>query len=170
MHIHHQPVMVKEIEITEFEWYLRDHLFRRSNQGRERFRKEELGEEMSNLCFRYRNSNLEKLNELTDIVIQFNLISRQVLQQAKIDRSLQLTSRLSRSRCSKCYYISYLTRNELRKCLRCSSIGAGNPGMWKKVQRKRCGTQPKLSTRVARCSHTEGVHVEIHKSSVLDGA
>lgn len=113
--------MVKGIEVTEFEWYLRDHLFRQSNQGRERFRKEELGEEMSNLCFRYKNSNLEKLNELADIVIQ-NLISRQVLQQVKIDRSLQLTSRLSRSRCSKCYYISYLTRNEPRKCLRCSSI------------------------------------------------
>ena len=51
--------MVKGIEVTEFEWYLRDHLFRQSNQGRERFRKEELGEEMSNLCFRYKNSNLE---------------------------------------------------------------------------------------------------------------
>jgi hypothetical protein len=113
--------MVKGIEVTEFEWYLRDHLFRQSNHGRERFRKEELGEEMSNLCFRYKNSNLEKLNELADIVIQ-NLISRQVLQQVKIGRSLQLTSRLSRSRCSNCYYISYLTRNEPRKCLRCSSI------------------------------------------------
>jgi hypothetical protein len=32
------------------------------------------------------------------------------------------TSKLSRLRCSNCYYISYLTRDESRKCLRCSSI------------------------------------------------
>lgn len=112
---------MKGIEITEFEWYLRDHLFRQSNQGRQRFRKEELGKEMSSLCLRYRNSNIDKLNEFAEIVIQ-DLISRQVLQQIKIDGSLQLTSKLSRSRCSKCYYISYLTRNEPGQCLRCSSI------------------------------------------------
>jgi hypothetical protein len=51
--------MVKEIEITEFEWYLCDHLFRQSNQVRERFRKDQLGKEMSNLYLRYRTSNLE---------------------------------------------------------------------------------------------------------------
>jgi len=28
-------IMVKGIEITEFEWYLRNRLFRQSNQGRE---------------------------------------------------------------------------------------------------------------------------------------
>ena len=70
--------MVKGIEITEFEWYLRDQLFRQSNQGREKFRKEELAKQMLDLYLRYRNCNLKKLNELTDIVIE-NLISRQVL-------------------------------------------------------------------------------------------
>jgi len=114
-------VMVKEIEIIEFEWYLRDHLFRQSNEGREIFQKDQLGKEMSNLYLRYRTSNLEKMHELTDIVVQ-RLISRQVLQQVEIGGSLQLTSRLSRTRCSRCYYISYLTRNEPRNCLRCSSI------------------------------------------------
>jgi hypothetical protein len=107
-------------EITEFEWYLRDHLFRQSNQGREKFQKDQLGKEMSNLYLRYRTSNLEKLNELTDIIIE-NLISRQVLQGVERDRSLQLTSRLSRLKCSNCYYISYLSSNEPRNCLRCSS-------------------------------------------------
>ena len=70
--------MVKGIEITEFEWYLRDQLFRQSNQGREKFQKEELAKQMLDLYLRYRNCNLKKLNELTDIVIE-NLISRQVL-------------------------------------------------------------------------------------------
>lgn len=39
-------------EITEFEWYLRDHLFRQSNQGREKFQKGQLAKEMSSLCLR----------------------------------------------------------------------------------------------------------------------
>jgi hypothetical protein len=104
-------------EITEFEWYLRDHLFRQSNQGRQKF---QIGKEMSNFCLRYKNSDLEKLNKLTDIIIE-DLISRQVLQQVTTDGSLQLTSRLSRLQCVKCYYILYLVNNESRKCLRCSS-------------------------------------------------
>jgi hypothetical protein len=104
-------------EITEFEWYLRDPLFRQSNQGRQKF---QIGKEMSNFCLRYKNSDLEKLNKLTDIIIE-DLISRQVLQQVTTDGSLQLTSRLSRLQCVKCYYILYLVNNESRKCLRCSS-------------------------------------------------
>ena len=112
--------MFNKREITEFEWYLRDHLFRQSNQGRKKFQKDQLGKEMSNLYLRYRTSNLEKLNELTDIIIE-NLVSRQVLQRVEMDRSLQLTSRLSRFKCSNCYYISYLSSNEPRNCLRCSS-------------------------------------------------
>ena len=100
---------------------MRDHLFRQFNQGRQNFQKEELGREMSNLYLRYRNSDLEKLKELTDIVIE-NLISRQVLQRIVTDGSLQLACRLSRLQCPNCYYISYLTSNEPTKCLRCSSL------------------------------------------------
>ena len=106
--------------MTEVEWYLRDHLFRRSNQGRQKFQKQEIGKEISNLYLRYKNSDLEKLNKLTNIIVE-GLISRQVLQQVTTDGSLQLTSRLSRLRCIKCYYISYLVNNESRRCLRCSS-------------------------------------------------
>ena len=112
--------MFNKREITEFEWYMRDHLFRQSNQGREKFQKDQLGIEMSKLYLRYRTSNLEKLNELTEIIIE-NLVSHQVLQRVEMNRSLQITSRLSRLKCSNCYYISYLSRNEPRNCLRCSS-------------------------------------------------
>ena len=79
-------------------------MFRQSNQDRQKFQKEEIGKEMKNLYIRYKNSALEKLNKLTDIIIE-DLISRQVLQQVATDGSLQLTSRLSRLRCVKCYYI-----------------------------------------------------------------
>ena len=45
----------EDIEIKEFEWYLRDHLFRQSNQGRQQqqFKKESLAQEMTSLYLRY---------------------------------------------------------------------------------------------------------------------
>jgi hypothetical protein len=120
----------EDIEIKEFEWYLHDHLFewylhdhlfRQSNQGREqqRFKKESLAQEMTSLYLRYRNSTTSQhMNEMINTVVE-NLISRKVLK--KFENSLELTSRLSRLQCSKCFYISYLSSsNEPRNCLRCS--------------------------------------------------
>ena len=110
--------MQEDIEIKEFEWYLRDHLFRQSNQGRQQqFKKESLAQEMTSLYLRYRNSTSQHMNEMINAVVE-NLISRQVLK--KLENSLELTSRLSRLQCSRCFYISYLSSNEPRNCLRCS--------------------------------------------------
>ena len=107
-------------EIKEFEWYLRDHLFRQSNQSiqQQQFKKESLAQEMTRLYLRYRNSTLQHMNEMINAVVE-KLISGKVLK--KFDNSLELTSRLSRLQCSKCFYISYLSGNEPRNCLRCSS-------------------------------------------------
>src|SRR5215211_4678931 len=108
----------EDIEIKEFEWYLRDHLFRQSNQGRQQqFKKESLAQEMTSLYLRYRNSTSQHMNEMINAVVK-NLISRKVLK--KFENSLELTSRLSRLQCSKCFYISCLSSNEPRNCLRCS--------------------------------------------------
>ena len=104
-------------EIKEFEWYLRDHLFRQSNQGRQQFKKESLTQEMTSLYLRYRTSTSQHMNEMINAVVE-NLISRKVLK--KFENSLELTSRLSRLQCSKCFYVSYLSSNEPRNCLRCS--------------------------------------------------
>jgi hypothetical protein len=110
----------EDIEIKEFEWYLRDHLFRQSNQGRQQqFKKESLAQEMTSLYLRHRNSTLQHMNEMINAVVE-KLISCQVLK--KFDNSLELTSRLSRLQCAKCFYISYLSSsNEPRNCLRCLS-------------------------------------------------
>ena len=109
----------KDIETKEFEWYLRDHLFRQSNQGRqEQFKKDSLAQEITSLYLRYRNYTSQHIYEMINVVVE-NLISRQVLK--KFENSLQLTGSLSRLQCSKCFYISYLSSNELRNCLRCSS-------------------------------------------------
>jgi hypothetical protein len=110
----------EDIEIKEFEWYLRDHLFRQSNQDRQQqqFKKESLAQEMTSLYLRYRNSTSQHMNEMINAVVE-NLISGKVLK--KFENSLELTSRLSRLQCSKCFYISYLSSsNEPRNCLRCS--------------------------------------------------
>jgi hypothetical protein len=110
----------EDIEIKEFEWYLRDHLFRQSIQGRQQqFKKDSLAQEMTSLYLRYRNSTSQHMNEMINAVVE-KLISCQVLK--KVENSLELTSRLSRLQCSKCFYISYLSStNEPRNCLRCLS-------------------------------------------------
>ena len=106
-----------ETEINEFDWYLRDHLFRQSSKGRQQFKKESLASEMTSLYFRYRDSNSQSMNEMVNVAVE-SLILRKVL--SKFEDFLELTSSLSRLQCSKCFYISYLGNNETRNCLRCS--------------------------------------------------
>ena len=111
--------ILQDRRIKEFEWYLRDHLFRQSNQGRQQFKEESLAEEIISLYLRYRDSNLHNMNEMKNIVVE-NLVHRQVIK--RMENSLELTGKLTRLQCSKCFYISYLSDNEPRNCLRCSSI------------------------------------------------
>jgi hypothetical protein len=110
---------MQDIQANEVEWYLRDHFFRQFNQGRQNFKKESLAEEMISLYLRYRNSNLQDMNDMITAVVE-NLISRQIIKQTE-NNSLELISRFSRLQCSKCFYISYLNSNEPMNCLRCSS-------------------------------------------------
>jgi hypothetical protein len=111
--------ILQDRRIKEFEWYLRDHLFRQSNQGRQQFKEESLAEEIISLYLRYRDSNLHNMNEIKNIVVE-NLVHRQVIK--RMENSLELTGNLTRLQCSKCFYISYLSDNEPRNCLRCSSV------------------------------------------------
>ena len=110
---------MQDIQANEVEWYVRDHFFRQFNQGRQHFKKESLAEEMISLYLRYRNSNLQDMNDMITAVVE-NLISRQIIKQTE-NNSLELTGRFSRLQCSKCFYISYLNSNEPMNCLRCSS-------------------------------------------------
>lgn len=109
---------MRDIQANEVEWYLRDHFFRQFNQGRQYFKKELLADEMISLYLRYRNSDLQDMNDMITAVVE-NLICRQVIKKTE-NNSLELTSRFSRLQCSKCFYISYLSSNEPRNCLRCS--------------------------------------------------
>jgi hypothetical protein len=55
-------------------------------------------------------------------LISENLLPHNVIKimNSETDKSLELTSKLSRLQCSKCFYISYLGSNEPKSCLRCS--------------------------------------------------
>ena len=114
------PCILSEIEIKEFEWYLRDYFFRQHNQGNQEFNKETIVQGIR-LYLRYRNSELWKISALIDSVVE-SLTSRSVVVIKEVDGNpIRLTSGLSRLQCSKCFYISYLSSNEPMKCLRCSA-------------------------------------------------
>lgn len=92
-------IEIRDKQANEVEWYLRDHFFRQFTQGREHFKIVSLTDEMISLYLRYRNSNLQDMNEIITAVIDY-LISRQVIKKT-VNNSLELTSRFSRLQCSK---------------------------------------------------------------------
>jgi hypothetical protein len=102
--------------VRELEWYLRDHLFRQSNAGKTSFRRESLPQEMVALYLRYRNSDPDQLSNTMIPVIE-TLTARKVVRQDS--KELNLLGRMTRLRCTKCFYVNYLTELEPRVCLRC---------------------------------------------------
>ena len=100
----------------ELDWYLRDHLFRQSNAGKNVFRLESLPNDMVTLYLRYRGHDPKQLSESMMPVIT-GLVSRKVLSQN--GNELTLEGKLARLQCAKCFYINYLTEAEPRACMRC---------------------------------------------------
>ncbi len=105
-----------DITTRELDWYLRDHLFRQSNKGKNVFGLESLPNEMVTLYLRYRDSDPRRLSENLVPVIA-GLVSRKVLDQN--GNELSLAGSLKRFQCAKCFYINYLTEAEPITCMRC---------------------------------------------------
>src|SRR5215204_3276816 len=82
---------MRDIQTNEIEWYLRDHFFRQFNQGIKHFKMESLGGEMISLYLRYRNYNLQDMNNMITAAVE-NLISLRVIKKTE-NYSLELTSR-----------------------------------------------------------------------------
>lgn len=114
------PIIMEERKIQEFEWYLRDYLFRQYNLNNRRIVLKELPSEMVNTYLRYRHSDQMELKQYLEAVLE-NLVARKVLTEMRTDGTSELTDKLIRLQCAKCYYISYLNPMEPRGCLRCSS-------------------------------------------------
>jgi NAD-dependent SIR2 family protein deacetylase len=108
-----------DVKIRELDWYLRDHLFRQSNKGRQEFEQRMLPSEIIKTYLRYRNENIDQISQLVDTVIG-NLLHQHVINKKNGDL-FELRGTLRRLQCSKCYYISYLAEEEELACLRCNS-------------------------------------------------
>jgi hypothetical protein len=109
--------MSSDPTIRELEWYVRDHIFRQSNAGKDSFRRESLPREIATLYLRYRNENLQQLSNTMKFVIEI-LKSRKVI--ILDNNEFKLLGSMRRLQCAKCFYINYLTEAEPRSCLRCS--------------------------------------------------
>jgi hypothetical protein len=109
-----------KIDVSEFEWYLRDYLFRQYNLKNRLFVRTKLPMEMINTYLRYRNIVQKELEQYLDSVLP-NLVARRVIIENPDYGTFELRDPFVRLQCSDCHYISYLTALEPRECLRCSS-------------------------------------------------
>lgn len=110
---------MRDIELFELSWYIRDHLFRRYNQEGSEVIADKIPAEMISIYLRYRESNVEHLTELIKVVLK-RLQEASVLVPSENSR-LRMDVVLNRFQCSKCKYVSYLTKLEPMKCFRCGS-------------------------------------------------
>ena len=69
-----------DVKIRELDWYLRDHLFRQSNKGRQEFEQRMLPSEMIKTYLRYRNDDIDQISLLVDIVVG-NLLHQHVINK-----------------------------------------------------------------------------------------
>ncbi|MFQ5941147.1 MAG: hypothetical protein ACE5KA_05550 [Nitrososphaerales archaeon] len=110
---------MSELELFELTWYIRDHLFRRYNQEGIELIADNIPVELTNVYLRYRDSDIEHLRELAKVVLR-RLQEVSVLVPSKSSK-LSISAMLNRYQCSKCKYISYLTKLETMRCFRCGS-------------------------------------------------
>jgi hypothetical protein len=101
----------------EFEWYLRDHLFRSTNKGVLKFEEDSLPGTMIDSYLRYRDSKIDEISMILHPVVDY-LVTRKVLKRNQ--NTLELAGNIVRKRCGKCYYVCYISENEPVVCFRCS--------------------------------------------------
>ena len=109
-----------KINVSEFEWYLRDYLFRQYNLNNRQFLRAKLPMDIINTYLRYRQTGQAELEQYLGSVLE-NLSARHVIVENASDGTFELRDPFVRLQCSNCHYISYLTALEPRKCLRCYS-------------------------------------------------
>lgn len=123
------PVMIKndysrmhnmsDMELFELSWYVRDYLFRRYNQEGMEIVADNIPSELISTYLRYRDSDIQHLTELTKVVLERLKKASILVPQEGL--KLGMNAVLNRFQCSKCKYVSYLTKLEPMKCFRCGS-------------------------------------------------
>lgn len=103
-------------ESIEFEWYIRDCIFRYFNVEGSRIEIEKIIDNISKYL-RYRGINKEYLKDLFDQTLQ-ELNSNVII---KDNESIIINSKLRRYRCEECKYVFYIGSIEEMKCPKCNS-------------------------------------------------
>lgn len=116
--------MNSNILLSEFEWYIRDYFFRINNKNVEEFKEifeiNEIGSCLHKNYLRYRTWRLDEVYNMVNKIIP-HLQDKNVLTTIADNAKVKLHSKLDRKQCSKCFYINYLSINEMVQCHRCMS-------------------------------------------------
>ena len=94
--------MYSEIKLKEFEWYLRDFLFRSINNNKNtdlliNFKRDDVSSSLRKYL-RYKNSDIKEVSNLLEIV----LIKLQKDKVLTIDnKNIKIDAKLTRTQCSK---------------------------------------------------------------------
>lgn len=116
--------MKKDIQVFEFEWYLRDFFFRTSDGDNgipnPEYDITDIAELMQKNYLRYKTWNMTQIKDSIETVIAI-LKDKCVINYDALSGKVILSSNLDRKQCAKCFYINYLSPNEHRACLRCDS-------------------------------------------------
>ena len=111
-------------QFFEFEWYLRDFLFRANNNKTGEFCKlfetKDIVSNFQEKYFRYRTWNVDQISSALSNVLPA-LQAKGAITYDPTRGIVQLNSKLDRKQCSLCYYINCLGKEEIKLCLRCRS-------------------------------------------------
>ncbi len=115
--------MNSEVKIKEFEWYLRDYFFKVNKDKNDKaltkeFKKDEIPNFLIKTYLRYRNSDLNEIRDLLNIVTS-NMHKNNILIEN--NKTITIYSNPDRKQCVQCYYINYLFKNEPIQCNKCNS-------------------------------------------------
>lgn len=109
---------LNQVQEREFEWYFRDYLFRSMNKGVTRLEIEAIPKTLVDTYLRYRDAKVDEISVLLQITIQ-NLVKKNVINHDC--EFIDLKGRITRKQCAKCFYVCYVSENELSSCFRCSN-------------------------------------------------
>lgn len=102
------------MELKEFEWYLRDIIFRYYNEEKREIDEQKLPEVMQ-MHLRYKHVDRAYIKELANQIIpRLTIIKRE-------GNRLIVNDTLERYQCKDCFYISYIANTEELACSRCNS-------------------------------------------------
>jgi hypothetical protein len=122
--LNHKKYLDKNSQLFEFEWYLRDLLFRSNDNTSAEFCKmfetREIVSILHEKYLRYRTWKVDQIGSTLSHVLPILQKSGAIVYEPAIG-IIQLISKLDRKQCSLCFYINCLGSEEPKLCLRCGS-------------------------------------------------